>query len=124
MVSDYSPRLKRKMKKKSGPAAGKQKIACGPWFWKLSGMLVIAATVMGIIGSLWFSWKIRTGLDELAREQGKKHELQQISMLLREDEKVVFSKERIEAVSAAELALHPPKEKYLGGGITVRTPRP
>lgn len=124
MVSDYSPSYRGKIKKKSDSPSGKQKISCGPWFWKLTGMLVVAATLVGILGSLWFSWKIRDGLDDLARAQENKQELQQVSLLLREDEKKFFSKERIEVVSAAELALYPPKAKYLGGGITVRIARP
>ena len=121
MVSDYSPSYRGKIKKKPGIPSGKQKMSCGPWFWKLTGLMVIAATLVGIVGSFWFSWKIRNGLDDLARAQENKHELQQITLLLRQDEERFFSKERIEAVSAAELALYPPKEKYLGGGITVRT---
>lgn len=126
MVSDYSPRYRGKIKQKPGrpkPTA-KQKISCGPWFWKLAGVLVVVATMVGIAGSLWFSWKIRRGLDDLALAQEKGNELQRVSLLLHEEEKVFFSKERIEAMSIEELSLYPPKEKSLGGGITVRVSRP
>ncbi len=94
------------------------------WFWKLTGLLVVVATIIGILGSLWFSWKIRSGLDDLARAQERGNELQQVSLLLYEDEKNFFSKERIEDVAADQLALYPPKERSLGGGITVRVARP
>ena len=102
----------------------RQSLTCGSLFWKLTGLLIIVATLVGLVGSFWFAWKIRNNLDNLAREQEKSLDLRQASRFLQDEEKEFFSQTRIETVAEAELSLYPPSEKYLGGGITVRVPRP
>lgn len=107
-----------------GSHGPEQKLTCGKWFWKLSGAVIVFATLFGLAGSFWFGWKIRSSLDALARETKTGRELQQISRLLKNEERNLFDKKRIETVAAAKLKLYPPSEKYLGAGITVRIPRP
>ncbi|MCB2180659.1 MAG: cell division protein FtsL [Desulfobulbaceae bacterium] len=124
MITDYSPRFKDSPKRMPGKRGPGQKMTIGEVFWKLSGVLVICTTLIGLAGSFWFSWKIRTGLDDLSREQERRKSLQQISMTLQEDEKRLFDQKRIEKVAAAELELYVPSQKYIGGGITVRVPKP
>ncbi len=122
MIIDYSPRYRVNLKNKKGPSRQKQRMTLGEWFWKLSGVVVVCTTLIGMAGSLWFSWKIRNGLDDLSRQKEIRQELQQVSLVLEGKEKVLFDQKRIEAVAAADHALFPAAEKYIGGGITVRVP--
>jgi hypothetical protein len=124
MITDYSPRFKASPKRMQGKRGPGPKLTLSDMFWKLSGVLVICTTLIGLAGSFWFSWKIRSGLDDLSREQERNQSLRQISLTLQQEEDLLFDRKRIEKVAAAELDLHVPSEKYLGGGITVRVPGP
>lgn len=123
MIVDYSPRYRVHLKNKKGVPGPKQRMTLGEWFWKLSGVVVICTTLIGLAGSFWFSWKIRNGLDDLSKQKEKRQELQQISIVLQGKEKVLFDEKRVEAVAAADHKLFPAVEKYIGGGITVVVPK-
>ncbi|MEW6521211.1 MAG: hypothetical protein AB1461_17565 [Thermodesulfobacteriota bacterium] len=117
---NYKPSLSRKLSKK-GPG---QKLTLGGWFWKLSGVIIVVATLIGMAGSYWFSWSIRRGLDSLTGVQGEKHALQQVSVKLRGQKGQLLDRKRIETVAAAKLSLYPTVEQSAGGGVIVRIPEP
>ena len=100
-----------------------QDLVLSGWFWKLCGGVVIAATLMALVGSCWFSWSIKRGLGDMAAELVRKQELQKQHTELIGQKNKLFSRSRIEVVAASRLALYPPDEKDLGGGLVVRVPR-
>lgn len=124
MITDYS------RKYKNGPIGSKgKKGAGGPpsaggWFWKLSGIVVVLATLTGLVGGFWFAWRIRNGLDDLAREMERKKELTRENAHLQSSANVLLARERVEKIAAAELDLYPTSKKALGTKISVRIPEP
>jgi len=117
---NYKPSLARKLSQK-GPG---QKLALGGWFWKLAGVVIVCATLVGVAGSYWFSWSIRRGLDSLTGVQAEKHALQKVSNKLRAQKGQLLDRKRIETVAAAKLSLYPTVEQSAGGGVMVRIPEP
>ncbi len=124
MISDYSPSYKAGLKREKDRYDPDRKMPISDLFWKLSGIIVILTTLIGLAGSCWFSWKIRSGLDDLSKEQGRKQELRQASLVLQGEADKLLVRDRIETVAAKDLALYPSTEKYIGDGITVRIPSP
>jgi cell division protein FtsL len=124
MVTDLSSRYKSGIGRRPAKKSGGQKLQLGGWFWKLTGLIMVVATLVGMAGSFWFSWSIRRGLDELTAERGEKLALQQVSANLQAEQVRLFDQKRIEAVAAAKLALYPTVEQSAGGGVIVRVPEP
>ena len=123
MVSGYSSRYKGRPGKRGSLKKGGQQLKLGGWFWKLSGCIIIGATLVGLAGSCWFSWNIKRGLDGLAGEQEKQAELQKLHTGLEDQKDRLFARKRIEKIAADKLGLYPADEHKLGGGLIVRVPR-
>ncbi|MBU4263757.1 MAG: hypothetical protein KKC76_18030 [Proteobacteria bacterium] len=124
MVAQFSSRYKPSLGRNLGKKGPGQKLTLGSWFWKLTGVVIISATLAGMAGSYWFSWNIRRGLDSLTGVQGEKHALQQVSNKLLGQKGQLLDRKRIETVAAAKLALYPTVEQSAGGGVIVRIPEP
>lgn len=123
MITQFSTRYNsgpgRRLSKK-GPA---QKLGLGTLFWKLTGVVIILATLIGLAGGCWFSWSISRGLDNLTRARGEKLALQQLSNKLQAQRDQLLDRKRIETVAAAKLALYPTTEQSAGSSeATVRIP--
>lgn len=122
MIAQFSTRYTSSAGRRLSKRGPGQKLTLGGWFWKLTGIVVIMATLIGFAGSCWFSWCIRNGLDNLTRARGEKHALQQESAKLQKQRDKEMDRKRIESLAAAKLALYPTKEEKLGRVATVRIP--
>jgi len=122
MVGQFSSRYKPGIGRKQGKKSSGQNLTLGGWFWKLTGVVIVMVTLVGMAGGYWFSWSIRRGLDGLTREQGEKHALQQVSSNLQKQREQLLDRKRIETVAAVKLSLYPSVEQSAGGGVIVRIP--
>ncbi|MFZ5760288.1 MAG: hypothetical protein ACOY32_11775 [Thermodesulfobacteriota bacterium] len=123
MITGYSSRY--------GIACGKravrrrtvsQDLPVGGLFWKLSGAVVVIATLLALIGSSWISWSIKRGLGDLAAAQVRKQELRKGHKVLADQQNLLFSRKSIEDIAESRLALYPGEETDLGGGLVVLVP--
>jgi len=124
MAARFSSRYKPGIGTRLGKKSSGQKLTLGGWFWKLTGMVIVMVTLVGMAGSYWFSWSIRRGLDGLTRVQGEKHALLQVSRNLQSQKGQLLDRKRIETVAAAKLSLYPSVEQSAGVGVIVRIPEP
>jgi len=122
MAAQLSSRYKPGLVRKQGKRGSGQKLPLGGWFWKLTGVIIVMVTLVGMAGGYWFSWSIRRGLDGLTRVQGEKHALLQVSSNLQKQRAQLLDRKRIETVAAAKLSLYPSVEQSAGGGVIVRIP--
>jgi hypothetical protein len=123
MAARFSSRYKLGTATRLGKKSSGQKLTLGSWFWKLTGVVIVMATLVGMAGGYWFSWSIRRGLDGLTRVQGEKHALLQVSRSLQSQKGQLLDRKRIETVAAAKLSLFPSVEQSAGGGVIVRIPQ-
>ncbi|MEW6291151.1 MAG: hypothetical protein AB1545_14990 [Thermodesulfobacteriota bacterium] len=124
MIAHFSLQYKPGAGRRLGKKSSSQKLSLGSWFWRLTGVVMVMATLVGMAGSFWFSWSIRRGLDSLTRVQGEKHALQQVSGKLQSQKAQLLDRKRLETVAAAKLSLYPSVEQSAGGGVIVRIPEP
>ncbi|MFH1215793.1 MAG: hypothetical protein V1706_04750 [Pseudomonadota bacterium] len=122
MITGYTSRYGVALGRRAVRHNVSQDLELNGWFWKLSGGIVITATLIALIGSCLFSWGIKRGLGDLAGEMVRKQELRKQNIELMGQKGKLFSRNRIEGAAAARLALYPPDEKDLGGGLVVRVP--
>jgi len=80
----------------------------GAWFKALGVSLLVLALIAGGAG-LWVAWAVRSGLDELAAHQQRRHEMLEQNRELAERRDQLLARERIEE-AAAKLGLFPPRE--------------
>jgi len=117
MAARFSSRYKPGIGTRLGKKSSGQKLTLGGWFWKLTGMVIVMVTLVGMAG-------IRRGLDGLTRVQGEKHALLQVSRNLQSQKGQLLDRKRIETVAAAKLSLYPSVEQSAGVGVIVRIPEP
>lgn len=80
----------------------------GAWF-KALGISLLVLALIAVGSGLWVAWAVRSGLDELAAHQQRRHELLEHNRELTERRDQLLARERIEE-AAAELGLFPPRE--------------
>ncbi|MEW6594654.1 MAG: cell division protein FtsL [Thermodesulfobacteriota bacterium] len=109
MKRDYSARYSA-FRRASG-AGGSSRAGSGGdgQLNKIGGILLTLVMLFGIGISVWFGWAVRSGLEQLDRENRTRQELLQRHEKLLGQRQALMKKERIEAV-AATLGLYPPQQ--------------
>ncbi len=109
MIRDYAKR--RPALARPRPAGGRSG-GGGGWSGggtspRAIGMVLAALVMIALVAALGVAWAVRSGSDELARQQGKNEELVKQNQELSDQRDQLFSRERIEE-EAAKLELFPP----------------
>lgn len=102
MTRDYSSRYSAFRRKPAGRPSGEGQLN------KIGGVLLTAAMLVGIGISVWFGWAVRSGLDQLDRENRTRQELMLRHEKLLHERQALMKEGRVEAV-AATLGLYPPR---------------
>lgn len=82
------------------------------WLWRATGLLALVATIIGVGGSLWFGYRINSGLDELAGRQSRLVVLQKQHQHLLQRRDALLAEKRIEAL-ARKMGLYPPTHQQI-----------
>lgn len=110
MIKDYSRRyakggaIRQNLPGRRGDAEGRM--------LKAIGLIVVSAMLVGVAASLWFGWKIRTDLNELARDSRIREQLTLVNRDLNSRRDELMTKENIEE-AAAELGLYQPTARQI-----------
>lgn len=96
----------------------------GLWLCKLVGAAVTLAMICGVAGTFLVGLQIRSGLDELVRQQQNAVAMKKVNRELYTEKKSLTSKEHIEALAAVKLGLYAPSAGKNSGSRGMRVARP